>query len=540
MKALLIYPKFPQSFWSFEKTLELSGAKVLLPPLGLVTVAALLPQSWQFKLVDCNIRDVTEEEWQWAEIVLLSGMIAQKTDMHEQIREAKRRAKTVIVGGPYATSLPEDFADSGADCLVLDEGELTIPPFLEDLSQGRLQMVYRCADKPDVTQLPVPRFDLLELHAYESIAIQYSRGCPFLCEFCDIITLYGRKPRTKTPQQILNELDSLYKLGWRGAIFMVDDNFIGNKRSVKTMLRTMLQWQVDNSYPYIFITEASIDLATDAELLELMVLCNFKRVFIGIETPDESSLILTRKKQNIRHPLHEMVDTITKAGLQIIGGFIIGFDNEKPGAGQRIVDFVETGAIPIVFFSMLQALPNTALWTRLEKEQRLLFADADINQTTLMNFTPSRPIEEIVSEYLESLTRLYDPQRFLDRVFSEVMKLGTFTQYPAARDLPRPRQHRSGRTIYAMLVLFWRQGMLRKTRWRFWLYLAQVIKQKPSHFAMYLRTCAYGEHLIYYRQVVSEQIMRQITDYHNHRLNETALQDEATAAEVENTVCRTC
>ncbi|MEL6385704.1 MAG: radical SAM protein, partial [Cyanobacteria bacterium J06626_18] len=347
MRVLLIYPLFPKSFWSFDKTLELVDFKAQLPPLGIITVAAILPQDWEFKLVDRNVRDITEAEWDWAELVLLSGMIVQKVDFAAQIQEAKRRNKLVAIGGPYATAMPQEVEKAGADFLILDEGEITLPMFVEAIERGETSGLFRSGgDKPDITITPIPRYDLLEFDAYAEMSIQFSRGCPFQCEFCDIIVLYGRKPRTKAPEQLLAELQYLYELGWRRSIFMVDDNFIGNKRNVKLLLKEMKPWMEERNYPFSFATEASVDLAQDLELMQMMVDCNFGTVFLGIETPDDDSLTLTRKHQNTRSPLSEAVDTITQSGLRVMAGFIIGFDGEKTGAGQRIVDFVEQTAIP--------------------------------------------------------------------------------------------------------------------------------------------------------------------------------------------------
>ncbi|MGH8002119.1 MAG: radical SAM protein, partial [Brasilonema sp.] len=391
MRVLLVYPVFPPTFWSYNKILELVNRKVLLPPLGLITVAAILPQEWEFKLVDRNIRPVEEAEWAWADIVILSGMIVQKHDLINQIREAKQRGKLVAVGGPYPTSVPSEIQKAGTDFLVLDEGEITLPMFVEALQRGETSGIFRATEKPDVAETPIPRYDLLEFDAYDSMSIQFSRGCPFECEFCDIIVLYGRKSRTKKPSQLLKELDYLYELGWRRAVFMVDDNFIGNKRNVKLLLKALKIWQAEHQYPFVFNTEASVDLATDLELMELMVECNFNAVFLGIETPDEESLQLTKKFQNTRSSLTDTVDKIIRTGLRPMAGFIIGFDGEKKGAASRIIHFVEQAAIPTAMFGMLQALPNTALWHRLEKEGRLLdkahktTQESLGNQTTLIN-----------------------------------------------------------------------------------------------------------------------------------------------------------
>ncbi|HEY9824709.1 MAG TPA: B12-binding domain-containing radical SAM protein, partial [Stenomitos sp.] len=482
----------------------LVGRKVLLPPLGLITVAAILPQEWDFKLVDLNIRPVTEAEWEWADLVILSAMIVQKQDLLAQIRIAKQRGKRVAVGGPYPTSVPEDVKAVGADYLILDEGEITLPLFIEALQRGETEGVFRAnGEKPDVTTTPIPRFDLLDFKAYDSMSVQFSRGCPFQCEFCDIIVLYGRKPRTKTPAQLLAELETLYNLGWRGGVFMVDDNFIGNKRNVKLLLQELKQWQQDHQYPFRFDTEASVDLAQDLELIDLMLECNFAAVFLGIETPDSDSLALTKKFQNTRSPLFEAVDQITRAGLRVIAGFIIGFDDEKPGAGDRIVQFAELTGIPTTTFAMLQALPNTALWHRLEKEGRLHSQSGNINQTTLMNFVPTRPVEEIAHEYVEAFWQLYEPRQYLDRVYRYFLKLG------APRVKP-PFQWPDPIIVRALLLVCWRQGIVRNTRWMFWHHLVNILIRNPSVAEQYLAVCAHNEHFIEYRQIVRQQIEAQL------------------------------
>ncbi|ELS00874.1 Fe-S oxidoreductase [Xenococcus sp. PCC 7305] len=503
MRALLLYPLFPQSFWSFEKTLALVDCKALLPPLGLITVASIFPKEWEYKLVDRNVRSVTDAEWEWAELVIISGMIVQKTDMIAGIQEAQAHGLPVAVGGPYATSLPDEVAM--AEYLILDEGEITIPLFVEAFNQGAKQGVFRSEEKAAVTETPIPRYDLLELDAYDNMSVQFSRGCPFQCEFCDIIVLYGRKPRTKEPKQIIAELEFIYNLGWRGGVFMVDDNFIGNKRNVKILLKELRVWMKEKDYPFSFDTEASVDLANDPELMELMVDCSFKKVFLGIETPDEASLALTQKYQNTRDPLTESVDKITRTGLQVMAGFIIGFDNEKSGAGDRIVQFVEQTGIPMAMFSMLQALPNTALWHRLEKEGRLLNQGANINQTTLMNFVPTRPIEEIAREYVNGFWALYDPARFLDRTYRYYLKLGA----------PKHSSKRSidFKTLKALLTICWRQGIVRSTRWKFWYNIIRIFLRSPSLVPLYFVSCANIEHFTEYRQIVRDKINAQLAAY---------------------------
>jgi radical SAM superfamily enzyme YgiQ (UPF0313 family) len=511
MNVLLLYPRFPKSFWSFEKTIELLGRKAMLPPLGLITVAAILPQAWNYKLVDLNVREVTEAEWDWSELVICSAMIVQKEDLLTQIKTAKLRGKRVAVGGPYPTALPHEVADF-ADYLILDEGELTLPLFVEAIAQGQISGTFRApnGERPDVTITPVPRFELLEFDAYAEMSVQFSRGCPFQCEFCDIIVLYGRKPRTKAPEQLLKELDYLYELGWRRSIFMVDDNFIGNKRNVKLFLKELLPWMVEHQYPFSFATEASVDLANDQELMDEMVKCNFGAVFLGIETPDEESLALTQKHQNTRSSLSDAVDRIAKSGIRVMAGFIIGFDGEKTGAGSRIVKFVEQTNIPTAVFSMLQALPDTALWHRLTKEGRLRGTDGNINQTTLMNFVPTRPLEEIAYEYMDAFDELYEPSKFLDRTYRHFLTLGGAT-YP---DKGAGRSKAiSWIVIRAFLTICWRQGVVRSTRWQFWHNLWSMWRVNPGGVSSYLGVCAQIEHFLEYRGIVRQQIEVQVAEF---------------------------
>ena len=509
MRVLLLYPLFPKSFWSFDKALELVGRKVSLPPLSLTTVAAILPQTWEFRLVDRNVRHESGADWYWADLVIISGMIVQKPDMLYLIESAKRQGKLVAVGGPYVTSVPEDVQAAGADFLVLDEGEITLPMLVSALERGETSGVFRAGDeKPAVTDTPVPRFDLLELNAYGDMSVQFSRGCPFQCEFCDIIVLYGRKPRTKTPAQLLAELQALYDLGWRRSIFVVDDNFIGNKRNVKLMLKELAPWMKAHGYPFTLSTEASVDLAQDQELLNLMIAANFTAVFLGIETPDTDSLSMTQKFQNTRNSLVEAVHTINRTGLRVMAGFIIGFDGEKAGAGDRIIDFVEATAIPQALFSMLQALPNTALWHRLEKEGRLRAGDgeANIHQTTLTNFVPTRPLEEIAREYVRCFWELYEPDRYLARVYRHFLSMQ-----------PSPNKAKFKRPgladIRAMLTICWRQGVKRSTRVQFWRQLFSILQRNPGVFKHYLTNCALLEHFIDYREIVRDEINAKLADY---------------------------
>jgi len=516
MRTLFVYPEFPKTFWSYEKILELVNRKVLLPPLGLVTVAALLPQQWQMKLVDRNVREVTEEEWNWAELVVISGMIVQKSDMAVQIAKAKERGLPVAVGGPFASSTPDAPELNLADFKVLDEGEITLPMFIEAIERGDTNGRFSSnGEKPDVTSTPVPRFDLLELDAYDSMSVQFSRGCPFQCEFCDIIVLYGRKPRTKNPEQLIAELQALYDLGWRRSIFLVDDNFIGNKRNAKLLLPAMREWLSERGYPFSFATEASVDLAADEELLQLMAECRFESVFLGIETPDEASLSVAGKHQNTRSSLVEAVDRITSYGIRVMAGFIIGFDGEQAGAGDRIVRFVSLTGIPAAMMGMLQALPNTGLWHRLEKEGRLIQEKADakgVNQTNLLNFVPTRPIREIANEYVQAFCQLYEPNAYIDRVTHYYLKMGKPRWHAFYKAEKSDQSSLPSLTdIRALSIVVWRQGFKRNTRFRFWKSLAIIAMRNPKLLEQFLVVLAHNEHFQEYRGVVTKEIQDQMT-----------------------------
>lgn len=508
MKALLLYPRFPQTFWSYDRFMEMAGLKAFIPPLGILTVASLLPEDWEIRFHDRNVNEETDADWEWCDIVILSAMLAQKPDFLAQIQKAVQLGKKVAVGGPYPTSVPEPALKAGANYLILDEGELTVPQFLEALSKGENQGIFRADEKPDVSKSPMPRFDLLKRDAYLMMAIQFSRGCPFNCEFCDIINLYGRKPRTKEPSQTLAELQKLYDLGWRGSVLVVDDNFIGNQRNVKLMLRELIPWMQEKKYPFTFLTEASMNLAEDAEMLDLMAQAGFYGVFLGIETPDQDSLKVTRKLQNTRNPLVEACNKINKAGLLIYAGFILGFDGEKAGAGDRIQAFVEATSIPQPMLGVLQALPNTALWERLKQEERLLegIGVTEVgDQNSLMNFQPSRPIAEIAREYLNAIWTMYEPKNYLRRCFQQCLNI---TSNP---NLEQNMYFPPGKGIRLVAQLIWHQGLRRsEIRAQFWQQLWDIMRNKPQFLNMYLGLCAAGEHFWEYRVLARSRITEQL------------------------------
>jgi radical SAM superfamily enzyme YgiQ (UPF0313 family) len=512
MHVLLVYPVLPAHILQFRGSMARLGKKSSYPPMGLLTIAAMFPDNWQVRLVDCNVAgEVSETDWEWAELVMISAMLPQQHNFHAQVKLAKARGKSVAVGGPYPTALPEEAASSGADYMVLNEGEITVPMFLADLEAGATSGTYETEDKPDITLSPIPRFDLLDLTAYAALSVQFSRGCPFVCEFCDIITLYGRKARVKTTEQMLVELENIYQLGWRGVVSVIDDNFIANRRHAKVFLQALSVWMEQKNYPFVFITEASVDLARETDLLELMVDCNFKGVFLGIETPDEASLVMTKKKQNLRSPITESVASINKAGLSVIAGMIIGFDGEKKGAGQRIVDFMNETAIPITNFGILQALPTTALWDRLENQKRLLSKTGDGMSTKPMNFTPTRPACDIIEEYIDANWQLYGYKSYVDRVFEHCMRV-TIINHGSIKKMGWQeftfRLKKLDRRTFGFLVyLFWQQGVVLKTRGTFWRYLFKLGRKKPIAILPFLLNCGFFDDLDEHRQLVRKKLM---------------------------------
>ncbi len=507
MKTLLIWPILPNSFWSYQETLDLAGLRSTNPPLGLITIAAMLPQDWEFRLIDRNVRLETDADWDWCDLVIISAMVIQRKDFRDLIQKGVALGKKVAVGGPFATSVPDFALEAGAQFLILDEGEHTIPQFVDALERGAESGIFRAMEKPDVTQTPLPRFDLLDLDAYLAVTLQFSRGCPFQCEFCDIINLYGRKPRTKTPEQMLDEFEALYQTGWRRLVFVVDDNFIGNKRNAKVFLRELIPWMQARNYPFILLTEASLNLAEDEEMIDLMVQAGFTMVFMGIETPDVNSLAVAHKEQNTRQSLVEACHKITRAGLQIMSGFILGFDGEKSGAGQRIQAFVEETGIPQAHLNLLQALHNTAMWQRLQLEGRLLegFDEYLGSQRSLMNFIPTRPVEEIVTEYINTFWQLYDPMAYLKRTFRHFQMM--------ENRRPRSKRPISHHEVRLFLAICWRQGILRSTRLRFWYQMLAIALQKPYLFYDYFTALGVGEHFFTFRHEVRTNLETQLATF---------------------------
>jgi radical SAM superfamily enzyme YgiQ (UPF0313 family) len=504
-KALLINPTYLDSFWSFKQVCQNLGAKAMAPPLGLMTVAALLPREWQLRLADANTRPLTESDWQWGDLVLFTGMLAQKEGLLAGIREAKARGKTVVVGGPYATSVPERVLAAGADFLVRGEAENLMDELLAVLQEGKPQKVLEPSGKPDMTGSPVPRFDLIHPFDYITMCIQTSRGCPFNCEFCDVVSLYGRKPRYKHPDQVMTELESLYRLGWRREVFFADDNFIGNKDHARAILQKLIPWMKSRGEPFGFWTQASIDLGQDPDLVDLLTSANFSDVIVGVETPDPKLLATTRKHQNIQNPLDQSLANIMNNGLGVMASFMIGFDGEEPGAVDRICDFVERNHIPLVTLNTLQVFPNTALWQRLQREGRLReeMTTGDMEGGRL-NYLPTRPEAEILGEYARGIDYLCEPSRFLSRVYRHILAMRPTRKALGLEVEGNPgtggKDHSSRKRIdlgdlSMILKFFWRQGVRADFRVQFWRQLVGVYRRNPSRLKKYLLLCGLGENM---------------------------------------------
>jgi len=506
MNVLLVNPLYPQTFWSFEKVLGMLNKKCVQPPLGLLTVAALLPQDWDLMLADATVREVSEDDWDHCELVLVTGMVNQYSGIMETIRQAKQRAKTVVVGGPLVFHAPEEALKAGADIVVRGEAETAMPRLLEALKHKESGIIIEAEGRPDVSGSPPPRYDLLDLNDYVDMAIQFSRGCPFQCEFCDITLMYGREVRTKSPDQILQELQILYDLGWRRVVFFVDDNFIGSPSKAKDLLRKLVPWMENRGHPFDFSTQASVNLAADPELLDLMVRAGFWKVFLGIETLDRENLKEAKKFQNVAVDLDRVCEKINRAGLQIIAGCILGFDNERQGADQRLIDFACRNHIPEMFVTLLQAAPGTDLWKRLESECRLMFDGINDNlgsQTALINFRPTRPTSEIVEEFIHLYNVLYDPEFYLNRSF----------EYLSRMESPPPKKAFSLPSISelrAVFITLFRQGLLYPSRLTFWKFFLRGLLRFPQRFRYFLSACVVGEHYYEYRRTIEIELETQL------------------------------
>jgi radical SAM superfamily enzyme YgiQ (UPF0313 family) len=427
---LLVYPKFPLTYWGMQYTLQFLGKKSSMPPLGLITIAAMTPPEYEFRLTDLNCGPLSDENLAWADMVCFSAMLPQRRSLFEAASHCRKAGKLVVFGGPFPTACPDECAPY-CDVQVLNEGEITWPLFLADLERGAWRAVYASEEKPDITQTPVPRFELLRIDDYLTIPIQYSRGCPFQCEFCDIIVMFGRRPRTKTPEQICAELDALNRTGFRGSVFIVDDNFIGNKREVRKLLPCLRAWNEEHGNPFSYGTEASINLADDAALLESLVAASFRWVFIGIETPSVESLKETLKFQNTKRSLEESVRAIQDAGLFVDGGFIVGFDSDTDDIFDRQIEFITRSAIACATVGLLVALPGTPLFRRLRDSGRLRANtfEGDSDHCGYTNIFTKLPMRKLLTGYRRVMATLYTPAAFFSRATEGLLRLPRPTSF---------------------------------------------------------------------------------------------------------------
>lgn len=423
-RLLMVYPQFQPTMWGLQYTLPLIGKKSLLPPLGLLTVAALTPRDYEIRLVDLNVRPLEDADLDWADAVLLSAMLPQREALFAAAARAKARGKYVVFGGPFPTSCADD-CRAHADTLVINEAETTWPRFLADWAAGRPQPLYASEEKADMTRSPAPRFDLVDLSMYTSVPLQFSRGCPFQCEFCDIIVMLGRVPRLKSPDQFLKELDTIYERGYRGQISVVDDNLIGNGRETRALLAALRKWNQAHGNPFYYFCEASTNLADDPALLKALVDARFRLVFVGIETPSLESLKETRKFQNTRGSLLDRVLVLQRAGMHVMGGFIVGFDNDGPDIFEKQKAFIKAAAIPNVYISPLVALPGTPLYERLAREGRLIPGE-EKSHTFISGYTNIRfpwPMEPFLEKHWGLLATVYDPVEYFQRAFESLRRL---------------------------------------------------------------------------------------------------------------------
>jgi radical SAM superfamily enzyme YgiQ (UPF0313 family) len=482
MNALLIYPEFPDTFWSFKHALKFLRKKASAPPLGLLTVAAMMPADWTKRLVDLNVTDLASEDIDWADCAFISAMVVQRESARQVISRCSRAGLRIVAGGPLFTSEYAQFAT--VDHFVLNEAELTLPLFVDDLQNGNPRRVYTTGEFADIRQTPAPLWDLADLDRYATMSIQYSRGCPYNCDFCNVTTLFGHRPRIKSSSQIIDELDGLYALGWRGQVFFVDDNLIGNKRHLKAdLLPALIQWQVGKS-GIPFNTEVSINLADDDELMHMMVEAGFNTVFIGIETPDESSLTECNKKQNTGRDLIMDVKRIQASGLQVQGGFIVGFDSDTPTIFQRQIDFIQSSGIVTAMVGLLQAPPGTKLYERLGREGRIRDQLSGDNVDGTTNIIPGMSLEALQEGYRHILGHIYAPNHYYQRV-------KTFL-----REYKRPKVET--RIDFGHIMAFVRSvyylGISGRERMQYWKLLFWTLFRRPQLLPLAVTLAVYGYH----------------------------------------------
>ena len=488
MRILLVYPQNPDTFWSFKHVLRFVSKRSTFPPLGLLTIAAMLPSDWQLKLVDLNVERLKDSDLRWADYVMISAMIIHKQSVHEMVARCTTFKKRVIAGGPLFTTGHDAFP--AIQHFVLGEAEDVMAQLVADMRAGTLQPQYSPTDRPDIKRVPAPRWDLIDFRHYVTMAVQFSRGCPYDCEFCDIIIMNGRVPRTKTPAQLIAELEALRLQGWKDMVFIVDDNFIGDKNRTKALLRELIAWRERVQPSMGFFTEASVNLADDKELCDLMVKAGFKKVFVGIETPSVESLQECHKVQNKGRDLVETVKTLQRAGLEVMGGFIVGFDSDRQDVFKQQFDFIQRSGVVTAMVGLLSALPQTKLYHRLKKEGRLV-ADATGNNTeAVLNFKPKLNREFLQSGYRDLMKRLYEPKAYYQRI-------RTFLKHHRPSG---PRLRLSPADFQAFLKSFWLLGIWDRNRHTYWRFFWSTLLRRPGQLRYAIELAIIGYH---FRRVAS-------------------------------------
>jgi len=505
LKVLLIWPKFPPSFWGFEGVLRMLPEAAMTPPLGLITVAALCPPSWSLRLLDHAFDQVRDEDYQWADLVMVSSMHAQRVDTLAILARARELGARTFIGGPWASSEPERLRDF-ADHVLVGEAEEVFAAIADDLENGTARALYKVDDKPDMSHSPIPRFDLLRRDMYTSMPVQFSRGCPFQCEFCDIITIYGRKPRVKSPAQLISELDTLRALGWRNEVFIVDDNFIGNAKNALQLSKELAEWGGRNNRVFSFYTEASVDLADRPELMAAMVEANFMYVFLGIESPSAEALKSTKKFQNLRKDNLEQIRIIQESGLWVLGGFIVGFDSDDETIFDRQREFIEKAGITWAMAGMLQAPPTTPLYDRMKKEGRLFEDSEATSNFSAPNFRTVMPLDTLLNGLSGLLFDLYTPEAYFQRAWRSLQLWQTKpTQKPP--DLPMS---------YNLRLLgqsMWTQGVKSSYRGAYWKFLGRILRNyinNPTKLWMGTMILLAGHHFLIYAREVAADLARAI------------------------------
>lgn len=483
MNVLLVYPKFPDTFWSFKHALKFIGKKAALPPLGLLTIASMLPEEWGRKLVDLNVSPLQKKDLSWADIVFISAMAVQQKSAKEVIDRCRNDGIKVVAGGPLFTASYEQFP--GVEHFVLNEAELTLPSFLEDMKQGTPGRIYSTDEFPDITMTPAPKWDLLDIDKYASMAIQFSRGCPYQCDFCNITALLGHKIRTKTSSQIIRELDGLRKLGWKGTLFFVDDNFIANKSYLKKeLLPQLIAWRNAKSVTNQYYTECSINLADDPELMELMVQAGFNQVFIGIETPDDFALKACGKQHNTSRDLLENIRLIQHAGLEVMGGFIVGFDSDTPSIFSKQIEFIQQSGIVTAMVGILQALPGTKLYERMKHEDRLLSNLSGDNADGSTNIIPVMDSELLRNGYMKMMLYLYAPKHYYQRIRTLLKEY----------KVPEIKKSFRISNVMAFARSVFLLGVLGRERFQYWSMLIWTIVNHRRALPLAITLAIYGHH----------------------------------------------